>query len=183
MTAKEWNISKNIFRKTYNTLKANHPDWSNQRVYMATKSLVNSSKTESSETATEQPVIVLHKNLMTNDTVTLDIFTDGADMGKVFELNNIKYNTACPNRYIINIKDLANVIMLSNAMPAKIEVILTIHNGIGFGTDYDMMLVTNALWKNNIKYDVSYEDVFVEAKDLYAAVTAIAKVGLSAELM
>ena len=182
MTAKEWNKSKNIFRKTYNTLKANHPDWSNQRVYMATKSLVNNSKTEPTKTESVAE-IVLHKDLMTNDTVTLDIFTDGADMSKVFELNNMGYSISCPNRYVIDIENLANVIMLTQAMPAKVEVILTIHNGIGYGTDYDMMLVSNVLWKNNIKYDVCYEDIWVNINDLNTAVDVITKAGLYAELM
>lgn len=182
MTAKEWNKSKNIFRKTYNTLKANHPDWSNQRVYMATKSLVNNSKTEPTKTESVAE-IVLHKDLVTNDTVTLDIFTDGADMGKIFELNNINYSISCPNRYIIDMKDLANIIMLTQAMPAKVEVILTIHNGIGFANDYDMNTVEHALWKSNIKCDISYEDVFVGFKDLNTAVDVITKAGLYAELI
>lgn len=37
MTAKELNKSKNTFRKVYNNMKTAHPDWSNARVYMATK--------------------------------------------------------------------------------------------------------------------------------------------------
>lgn len=184
MTAKEWNKSKNTFKKVYHNVRNAHPDWSNQRVYMAVKNKFSSKKDMKAEPA-EQPVeeIVLHKDLITNDTVTLDIHTDGADMGKIFELNNINYSISCPNRYVISIENLANVIMLTQAMPAKVEVILTIHNGIGFGTDYDMMLVSNALWKNNIKYDVSYEDVFINVNDLKKAVDTITKVGLYAELI
>lgn len=185
MTAKEWNKSKNTFKKVYNNVRNAHPDWSNQRVYMAVKNKFSSKKNVKAEPTKTESVeeIVLHKDLMTNDTVTLDIHTDGADMGKIFDLNNVRYRQECPNRYVIDIDHLSYIIMLSHAIPAKVEVILTIHNGIGFGTDYDMMLVSNALWKNNINYDVSCEDVWVNINDLDKAVDAITKVGLYAELI
>lgn len=185
MTAKEWNKSKNTFKKVYNNVRNAHPDWSNQRVYMAVKNKFSSKKDVKAEPTKTESVeeIVLHKGLMTNDTVTLDIYADDVDMGKIFTLNNVSYRQECPNRYVVGIENLSYIIMLSHALPAKIEVILTIHNGIGFGTDYDMMLVSNALWKNNIKYDVSYEDVFINVNDLNKAVDTIKKVGLYAELI
>lgn len=37
MTAKEWSKAKNTFKKVYRNMKAAHPDWSNAKVYMATK--------------------------------------------------------------------------------------------------------------------------------------------------
>ncbi len=182
MTAKEWNKSKNTFKKVYNNVRNAHPDWSNQRVYMAVKNKFSSKKNVKAEPA-EQPVIVLHKDLMTNDTVTLDIYTDDADMSKVFELNNISYSVSCPNRYVIDKKDLANIIMLTQAMQANVNVILTIHNGIGFATDEDMVVVQYALHDTDINYSVYDEDVFINFKDIDTAVTAISEAGLYAELI
>ena len=37
MTAKERNKAKNTFKKVYRNMKAAHPDWSNAKLYMATK--------------------------------------------------------------------------------------------------------------------------------------------------
>ena len=37
MTANEWNKAKNTFKKVYRNMRAAHPDWSNAKVYMATK--------------------------------------------------------------------------------------------------------------------------------------------------
>ena len=37
MTAKEWCKTRNTFRKIYANIKSAHPDWSNSRVYLATK--------------------------------------------------------------------------------------------------------------------------------------------------
>ena len=41
MTAKEWNKAKNTFKKVYRNMRAAHPDWTNSRVYMATKGQLN----------------------------------------------------------------------------------------------------------------------------------------------
>ena len=41
MTAKEWNKAKNTFRKVYRNMRAAHPNWSNAKVYMATKGQLN----------------------------------------------------------------------------------------------------------------------------------------------
>ena len=41
MTAKEWNKSRNTFRKVYRNMKAAHPDWSNAKLYMVTKGQLN----------------------------------------------------------------------------------------------------------------------------------------------
>ena len=41
MTAKEWNKSKNTLRKVYRNMRNAHPDWSNARVYIATKGQLN----------------------------------------------------------------------------------------------------------------------------------------------
>ena len=41
MTAKEWNKAKNTFKKVCSSMGAAHPEWSNARVYMATKGQLN----------------------------------------------------------------------------------------------------------------------------------------------
>ena len=41
MTAKECNKAKNTFKKVYRNMRAAHPDWSNAKVYMATKGQLN----------------------------------------------------------------------------------------------------------------------------------------------